>query len=203
MPRNREANINKILESARKIVVQRGVYNTNLRDIAKEAGMSNGALYYYFNSKDLILYALMDQPNVVPLRFAKKVKGKQLTPDQIRERLFELFKARINDTLNTKLFIYLAQEAILGDEELKAKFAQQYEEWVSSIEDVIVEIFSVPKTSTSRGLAILLEAVTGGAILQNLLGLNQEGLFDILHEILSGEIEQIMKSLYGETNIVW
>ncbi|HPF21634.1 MAG TPA: helix-turn-helix domain-containing protein, partial [Syntrophomonas sp.] len=43
----------KILKAARKLIAEKGAANTTLRNIATEAGVSNGALYYYFHSKDL------------------------------------------------------------------------------------------------------------------------------------------------------
>jgi AcrR family transcriptional regulator len=41
-------------------ILKRGYQNTSVRDIAAEAGIQVGALYYYFENKDEILYSLSD-----------------------------------------------------------------------------------------------------------------------------------------------
>lgn len=41
-------------------ILKRGYQNTSVRDIAAEAGIQVGALYYYFENKDEILYSLAD-----------------------------------------------------------------------------------------------------------------------------------------------
>jgi AcrR family transcriptional regulator len=41
-------------------ILKHGYQNTSVRDIAAEAGIQVGALYYYFENKDEILYSLAD-----------------------------------------------------------------------------------------------------------------------------------------------
>jgi len=191
-----EANRAKILEAARKIVAERGVHNTSLRAIASEAGISNGALYYYYNSKDLILYELMEQQNTIPKRLAQKViSSKDISGEQIENLLVSVFEGRIQDVQTTRMFMYLAQEAILGNEELQKSFAVQYEEWVDSLEEVLVTLLGVPKSNTSRGLAMLLEAVNEGMVLHNLLGLEQKNALDIIRKILTGNLKKTLSDL--------
>lgn len=59
-----------IAEAAWKVMLEKGVQKTSARNIAKEAGLSLGALRYYFNSQDdLMNYA--DQ--LVHARLAEKI----------------------------------------------------------------------------------------------------------------------------------
>jgi AcrR family transcriptional regulator len=46
----------EILEAARKVVLKLGIGATTLEAVANEAGMSKTALYYYFPSKDALLF---------------------------------------------------------------------------------------------------------------------------------------------------
>lgn len=43
---------NKILDTARKIALQKGFNNITIRDICKEANISVGAFYHYFSTKE-------------------------------------------------------------------------------------------------------------------------------------------------------
>lgn len=48
-----------ILAAARAVVLEKGVAGATLEAVANEAGMSKTALYYYFESKDAILFELI------------------------------------------------------------------------------------------------------------------------------------------------
>jgi AcrR family transcriptional regulator len=49
----------QILEQAARIVSQRGYYGFGIQELAKDCGMTNGGLLYYFGTKEGILIALL------------------------------------------------------------------------------------------------------------------------------------------------
>ena len=57
----REANRDRILLAARKVFGARGFRGATIEEIADEAGLSNGAIYYNFDSKDALFLALLDE----------------------------------------------------------------------------------------------------------------------------------------------
>ncbi|MDD1015367.1 TetR family transcriptional regulator [Pseudomonas rubra] len=50
----------QILEAAEKAFYKRGVARTTLADIAKEAGVTRGAIYWHFNDKAELVQAMLD-----------------------------------------------------------------------------------------------------------------------------------------------
>jgi Transcriptional regulator len=56
----REASIERILESALELMVTRGCNATTVDDIAKRAGLTKGAIYFHFENKTAIVMALLD-----------------------------------------------------------------------------------------------------------------------------------------------
>jgi AcrR family transcriptional regulator len=50
---------NRILEATRKLLIHYGYDKTTVSDIAREAGISKGAVYLEFPSKDALVHALM------------------------------------------------------------------------------------------------------------------------------------------------
>ncbi|MFT8313147.1 MAG: TetR/AcrR family transcriptional regulator [Clostridium sp.] len=52
---------NKIIQAGMKLFMEKGFYNTNTNEIAKEAGVSIGIIYHYFQDKKAIFLACMDQ----------------------------------------------------------------------------------------------------------------------------------------------
>ena len=57
----RQANRARILQAARKVFAQRGYHGATIAQIADEAGLSNGAVYYNFANKEDLFLALLDQ----------------------------------------------------------------------------------------------------------------------------------------------
>jgi AcrR family transcriptional regulator len=55
-----DATRRMLLERAHRLFQQRGVDATTMRDIAKAAGLSLGAAYYYFPSKQAMLFAFYE-----------------------------------------------------------------------------------------------------------------------------------------------
>lgn len=51
----------RILEAARRAFAARGYHGTLMDDVAREAGLSKGALYVHFSSKEDLFLALLDE----------------------------------------------------------------------------------------------------------------------------------------------
>jgi len=50
----------KIIEAGSRLVVQKGIEKTSLADIADEAGISKGSLYYYYASKNELIFDIAE-----------------------------------------------------------------------------------------------------------------------------------------------
>ena len=57
MSSRRQRTRSKILESARRLLVERGYYGVGLEEVAREAGVSRQAIYLHFKSKADLLVA--------------------------------------------------------------------------------------------------------------------------------------------------
>jgi AcrR family transcriptional regulator len=57
----REANRGRILRAARAVFGARGFHRATIEEIADEAGLSNGAIYYNFDSKGDLFLALLEE----------------------------------------------------------------------------------------------------------------------------------------------
>ena len=56
----RQASIEKLLDAALHLFVSMGYRSTNLEQIAGAAGLTKGAVYFYFGSKEAVLIELLD-----------------------------------------------------------------------------------------------------------------------------------------------
>lgn len=55
----RQRSRDEILEAARRVLLRNGIAATTLDSVAKEVGVTKTALYYYFASKDALLFELV------------------------------------------------------------------------------------------------------------------------------------------------
>src|SRR5205809_1088802 len=93
-PSERDATRENILTSALKLFREKGFEPTTMRDIAKAAGLSLGASYYYFKTKEAIVMAYYDrvQAEHTALAIPAMKKAKD-------------FRARLGVAMHTKLDI--------------------------------------------------------------------------------------------------
>jgi AcrR family transcriptional regulator len=78
-----------LLDRALRLFQQRGVEATTMRDIAKAAGLSLGAAYYYFRSKDALVFAYYEDNQKAMEAIAARATG------TVRERLGALFHGKL------------------------------------------------------------------------------------------------------------
>ena len=57
----RQANRARITQAARRVFGARGFHAATIEEIASEAGLSNGAIYYNFESKGDLFFALLEE----------------------------------------------------------------------------------------------------------------------------------------------
>ncbi|GMR09493.1 MAG: hypothetical protein BMS9Abin28_0312 [Anaerolineae bacterium] len=63
----------QILNAAEKVFSERGFSGARMDDIVEEAGLSKGALYWYYKSKDAIILALLDRVFARELKAAERL----------------------------------------------------------------------------------------------------------------------------------
>ncbi|HYB39615.1 MAG TPA: TetR/AcrR family transcriptional regulator [Mycobacterium sp.] len=60
-PQYRDERRAQILGAARRCFVRDGFHQTSMQDLVREAGMSSGAVYRYFDSKDAMIVAIAEE----------------------------------------------------------------------------------------------------------------------------------------------
>lgn len=81
---------NQILDAAQRVFAQQGFAAARMDDIVTEAGLSKGGVYWYFESKDAIVLALMERffSGTMDGEVARLLEA----PDPVRARLRDLFQ---------------------------------------------------------------------------------------------------------------
>lgn len=159
----------KILEAARATIIEHGIQGTTLRGIAKRAGLSTGAIYHYYSSKEAILYDVMDEGLGEIRRIATVSMEDEKEACEIIQEIFDGMQDRLKKDAESRLQFYLAHEAMLGNEELKNKFKEKYEDWINRVEAIFVRAYGVKRGPSTRAVAAWTMAAIDGMVLQTLL----------------------------------
>lgn len=86
------ASKNKVLDAARLLFAQKGYEETTMQDIMAESGLSKGAIYHYFASKQEILSSMIeDAQEQVNTRFAEIADNNSLTVEEKIQDIISYF----------------------------------------------------------------------------------------------------------------
>ncbi|UOE94533.1 TetR/AcrR family transcriptional regulator [Alkalihalobacillus sp. LMS39] len=170
----------KIINAARHIISEHGIQGATIRTIAEEAGLSTGAIYHYYGSKEAILYDVMDEG----LSATQRIAALSLTGNkELEEIVIEIYtslKERLQKTEENRLQFYLAHEAMVGNNEIQSKFKEKYNDWVSRLEDIFVSNFGAKPGRLTRATAAWIMAAIDGMMLQTLLQTEVTEIEDIM-----------------------
>ena len=159
----RERTRTLILDKALYLFANKGFHGTSISDIAKEAGISKGLAYNYFESKDAILQAIMD--NAVSAGLSV------LNVSEITDDPFEQLKIILNNTFDHvenngnywRMFTSLMLQPQLSQvtETMVNEFGK------AAIKDTI-KIFKKMKIKNPEQEALILDGTIDGIILHYL-----------------------------------
>lgn len=157
-----------IIRAARKVLSRIGVANMTLQSVADAASISKGALYYYYKTKDDILYDIMEQDNVHSRRIAGRL-AKYRSEHGVRDLKIEIAKGilnRFNRLDNNKLNLYLQGEALQGNTELRKKYKVKYHEWIKNIDKILSQLYGVQSSEITLTFSTLILAAVEGICIQ-------------------------------------
>ena len=97
--RRREQTRSEILDTARRVILRGGLANFTLADVADELALTNPALYYYFKSKEALLFELflrewLDLAAEVEAAVGETENGVDAV-EQLMRTVFERYRERL------------------------------------------------------------------------------------------------------------
>ncbi|HHX25349.1 MAG TPA: TetR/AcrR family transcriptional regulator [Firmicutes bacterium] len=160
----------KIIEAASKLMTEEGVTDTSLADIANEVGISRGTLFYYYSSKNDLVYDVaernLDLITEDILSWIESIRG-QVAPSEILKVAMERI---VHADTRGKLHIYLLRDAA-SDAHLRERFQATYLKWKQMIEDALRSIYRDDRSGLDVQADIILSVIDGLTI-QKVLGIN-------------------------------
>lgn len=101
-----------IMDAAVRVIARQGVANASLTDIAKEAGVTRGAIYWHFANKADLLTSLWEQVQefYAPLTEASERIDEPDPLGKLEELYLSFFAGMVDDPLQQQLFRILFDE---------------------------------------------------------------------------------------------
>ncbi|MGB5809980.1 MAG: TetR/AcrR family transcriptional regulator [Polyangiales bacterium] len=116
----------QIIDAAIRVLARQGYARTSLLEIAKEAGMSKGALHYHYPTKEALIHAVLEEAcNVVQTRTLNAWSPSDNPFEALRGSLEELWATRAERT-DEALVVADLLALSLYDESLRPKLAEFY-----------------------------------------------------------------------------
>jgi TetR/AcrR family transcriptional regulator, cholesterol catabolism regulator len=137
-----------LLAAAVKLFSAQGYQSTSLQQIADEAGLTKGALYHHFRTKEDVLRRVHDDMIVEVIAASRPVMDAGLPADQALREMIRVH-LRVIDTHGDAIGVFLRERRAFGPEnwsEIKAK------------RDVIEDMFVQIITEGQRGGVFALDA---------------------------------------------
>ncbi|MEX2445415.1 MAG: TetR/AcrR family transcriptional regulator [Alkalispirochaeta sp.] len=165
------ANREKIIESASRLIRERGIDNTTLADIAVAAGISKGTLYYYYSTKGDLIFDIADRHmNNLTDRIFRWLEssGTDVPPRRVFRMVMDTV---MHSRSRGQMHVYLIQEALTENPSLRRRFVEEYKRWRGIIEQGLARVYG--DSGEYATMARVLLATIDGLILQRLLGVEQ------------------------------
>jgi len=118
-----EARRNQILDAAAAVFAEKGFHRTTTKDIAGRAGIAEGTIYNYFDSKDDLLIGMMS-------RLAElETLGDELTEalqGDVRDFFVAMFRHRVESLERAQDILRAVLPEVMANAELREHYYQRF-----------------------------------------------------------------------------
>ena len=136
-----EARRNQIVDAAWACFARKGYHQTTMQDIASEAGISAGAIYRYYPSKEAVLKAINDRSQEMSRAMVEWARSQAQGPlgvlGVIGQAMYSIFNDPMFDAA-TRVNIEIWPEFI-RNEELAARLRQEFTFWRTVVSQLLRE----------------------------------------------------------------
>lgn len=165
---HRDARREQILAAARRCFLRDGFHATSMQDLFAEAGLSAGAVYSYFASKDDVILAIAEQNmrSVTDMINAIATEQPGRPVGAVLADVMEILRAKDEQEGLGKLTVIVWSEAVRNPA-LAARFTALVEQLRASLAEVIQQTRgSLPDDVPADVLATALFSLVPGYLLQ-------------------------------------
>jgi AcrR family transcriptional regulator len=114
----------RIMEAARKLIAEHGFEATSTKVIAAEAGVPSGLVFYYFETKDALIEAIIDEAPTVLEDVLAKAQNRSLEA---------VLRAYYDDLLETRYLTQISVAAVASSHPIAQKVLRRARRALSAL----------------------------------------------------------------------
>ena len=160
----------RIVEAASQLVVSRGLEDISLTAVASAAGISKGTLYYYYPTKEALIFDIAEKHvrDITDFIFDLiDAQAPGFTPEDLMRLLFSKHKRNL---IRMRMHLNLVCQAMNGNADIKKRYQQIYAYWQEQALEALGRMF--PEHEDRATLAHLLITTIDGLNVQTMLGVD-------------------------------
>ena len=159
----------RIVDAAGRLLVERGLEALSLTAIAEAADISKGTLYYYYPSKESLVFDIAEKHvgDITDFIFDLIESGESETKPE--DLIYLLLSKHKDNQIRMRLHLNLVYQAMNGNDEVKKRYQQTYAYWHARALEALLRIF--PQHEDPETLARLLITIIDGLNVQTMLEL--------------------------------
>ncbi|WP_226529306.1 TetR/AcrR family transcriptional regulator [Metabacillus niabensis] len=185
----------QIIEVGMRLFASKGFSATSVQEIASESGISKGAFYLHFKSKDDLLLAILQHHfDMIHKAFSEVTKDIQNPRDKLIREQMALYSHFIT---HRELLVMLAKEqAIPRNDTIKQLLFEKQMESNQHYRKRIIEIYGPEVEPFSWDITIILEGIVKsymGVLLFSTHDFDLKSLTEFLHNRLDSIVKDIHK----------
>lgn len=128
----------KILDALQHLLADRTIQNISVSDIARQAGIGKGSIYYYFPSKEAILDALIERNYEKPIKTAKNLANQtEISPFT---RMAMILQACRNSSAAFLNHGHTTADAVISVQDIAFLHQKYMNHLISELKPVLTEI---------------------------------------------------------------
>ncbi len=178
----------RILQMARNLYSAHGCEGTTLEDILTAAGITKGAFYHYFKSKESLCETIIEQVTADYRQLAMALDADAEPIDQLREMIAKL--ARLNasgEWVNCRLILRLSVDSHESQPQIQRKLRDFWEWETGFYEDLVQrcrEAGQLSRRLSTKTQTRLITAVMAGMITLESIAPSQESFDKIVATVI-------------------
>lgn len=161
----------QLLDAALHVFATQGFEKASMREIAANAGLTTGAIYYHYKNKDDLYYDAVKESAYFVHKLSEKDKDSKLkTNQEMFEEISSNVRDRMSKEIEQRLLILLTAYAITKGGRIKEKYRLDYNEIIDKVAKLYFYAFGVENQACQKRIAAILVAALDGVALQYSLG---------------------------------
>lgn len=176
----------RIIDATLKTLKENPLEKVSMRKIAENAGLSTGAIYHFYPSKEELIFACIKESLLFTTKLYDQL-NKDIDKSEKAEVLRDINKRierRIKNVGDQKLHIQLLSDSIKRNDKNKKEYKMQYKEIIDNMADVFTKLYDVENSECEHSMASILIAAIDGIALQQSLNVLPEKMDSIIHTFI-------------------